>query len=223
MVARAVVVACLALGSCSGGGAAAPAATPAGAPSGEPVGDPTSEPAPDEPAPGPDEPDEVPPVEPEPPQESAAPPAPSGAKDAAQVLLDEHNRYRAQHCARPLAWSAKLAASALAWAKHLRQHGCAFEHSNTQYGENLAAGTTGAMSAADVVAMWYREVADYDFRAATFSPDSGHFTQLVWAGTAQVGCGQVSCKGMDIWVCQYDPPGNVIGDFARNVSPTSCR
>ena len=41
----------------------------------------------------------------------------------------------------------------------------------------------------------------------------------MWKGTAQVGCGMSQCKGMDVWVCEYDPPGNWDGQFKQNVPP----
>lgn len=51
------------------------------------------------------------------------------------------------------------------------------------------------------------------------SSGCGHYTQLAWRDTAEVGCGLSHCEGpangsvwlWDIWVCNYDPPGNVIG------------
>jgi hypothetical protein len=52
------------------------------------------------------------------------------------------------------------------------------------------------------------------------SPTTGHFTQLVWKSTRQVGCSRHECDG-DVkgWllVCEYAPSGNVIGAFERNV------
>jgi hypothetical protein len=52
---------------------------------------------------------------------------------------------------------------------------------------------------------------------------TGHFTQLVWVGTQRLGCGVAQCADMDVWVCRYDPPGNVQGRYQDNVLPTSCR
>lgn len=71
----------------------------------------------------------------------------------------------------------------------------------------------------------------YDFSKPTgFSEETGHFTQLVWKGTREVGCAAVDCgltdpdgeKGEDGdvgwkraqgWyvVCEYGPAGNVVG------------
>ena len=71
--------------------------------------------------------------------------------------------------------------------------------------------------------MWYAEVRGFDFRRGGFSMETGHFTQVVWAATERVGCGVAQCNGMDVWVCNYDPPGNLEGAYRDNVRPTSCR
>ena len=71
--------------------------------------------------------------------------------------------------------------------------------------------------------MWYGEVKQYAFPDGGFSMETGHFTQVVWRGTTQLGCGVSTCRGMDIWVCEYDPPGNVQGQYRQNVLPTSCQ
>lgn len=170
--------------------------------------------------------DATPPGPASPDQPDAQPPArsSSGLPPALQTLLDSHNRVRAQHCAQPLQWSTRLAASAQAWADRLRAKGCAFEHSQTKYGENLAAGSQGALDAEGVTAMWYDEIGKYNFKRPGFSMETGHFTQVVWRQTTQLGCGQSTCdNGMEIWVCQYDPPGNVHSQFPANVSPKGCR
>lgn len=152
-----------------------------------------------------------------------SPPASPAASSEAQQLVDAHNRVRARHCAKPLAWSAKLAQVAQQWANALRDKGCVFGHSGGDYGENLAAGTSGTLDADAVVRMWYDEVARYRFPNGGFSAQTGHFTQVVWRGTARVGCGRSQCKGMDIWVCEYDPAGNWEGQYRENVLPTGCR
>jgi len=140
-----------------------------------------------------------------------------------KAVVDAHNRVRAKHCAPPLQWSAKVAASAQRWANNIRDRGCALGHSGGQYGENLAAGTSGMLDAAAVVGMWYDELKHFNFRSGGFSMKTGHFTQVVWRGTTAVGCGRSQCNGLDVWICQYDPPGNVEGQYRQNVSPLGCR
>ena len=141
----------------------------------------------------------------------------------ADAVVDAHTQVRARHCAPPVAWSAKLAAVAQRWADHLRDGGCLFEHSRTDYGENLAAGTDGALDADGVVGMWYGEISKYDFRRGGFSMETGHFTQVVWRATTKIGCGTSQCNGMTIWVCNYDPAGNVEGEYRDNVEAAGCR
>lgn len=162
--------------------------------------------------------------------------APSDASDAEEAssegdrppaelepLLEAHNRLRRKHCAPPLAWSDDVAKTAQRWANKLEKRGCSLDHSQSDYGENLAGGTAGGMNPERVADVWYREKEDYDFRKGSFSMDTGHFTQLVWVGTRRLGCGKATCKEREVWVCNYDPPGNVQGDYKRNVLPTSCR
>jgi pathogenesis-related protein 1 len=39
----------------------------------------------------------------------------------------------------------------------------------------------------------------------------GHYTQIVWRDTTSVGCAAQSCPQGEIWVCDYSPPGNYVG------------
>jgi hypothetical protein len=71
--------------------------------------------------------------------------------------------------------------------------------------------------------MWYDEVNKYNFNNPGFSASTGHFTQLVWKATTDLGCGiAISAKNRIYGVCNYTPPGNVVGtnnEFKRNVLP----
>ncbi len=165
-------------------------------------------------------------AEPAPSPEAASPAPPRTGRPAAgdaDALVAAHNRVRGKHCAGPLAWSSKLAQVAQRWADSLRDKGCMFSHSGGTYGENLAAGTSGMLDPEAVVKMWYDEIADYKFPNGGFSMKTGHFTQVVWRGTTHLGCGRSQCKGMDIWVCEYDPAGNWEGQYRENVLPVGCR
>lgn len=126
-------------------------------------------------------------------------------------LLDAHNAYRDQHCAPPMTWSKAAAASAQEWANQ-----CNFSHPGGHgYGENLAWGTS--MSPARAAQMWYDEVGAYDWNNPGFSQATGHFTQVVWQSTTQIGCGMAQCGNRTFIVCRYAPPGNYEGQFPQNV------
>lgn len=219
MLRRAAIATTLLIAACPGPGAAPHTDEPrTDEPRrAEPVGDPVDEPRFDVPA---DDPRAEAPREPPPRDEP--PPARPGLDATATGLLAAHNRVRAAHCAPPLVWSPALAAEATAWADALAANACAFEHSSSPYGENLAGGTASALGPDEVVAMWSREVSDYDFRRPRFGMTTGHFTQVVWKGTTQLGCGVATCSGQSRWVCNYDPPGNVAGDFPANVAAAYC-
>jgi uncharacterized protein YkwD len=186
----------------------------AGAPGSVPGDGPPPAGAAEEPPPGPDR---------------ADPPPPSGAAkpddSAGPAILAAHNRYRARHCAPPLTWSGELVKESQRWAKNLAAHRCAFEHNpDPRYGENLAYfRPPGALSQEDVAEQWYREIDGYNFKKPGFSMEAGHFTQLVWVGTKRLGCASVECGGGELWVCNYDPPGNMQGDFDANVRQTGCK
>ncbi|CAI4043665.1 hypothetical protein SKDZ_10G1340 [Saccharomyces kudriavzevii ZP591] len=137
--------------------------------------------------------------------------------DFASSVLAEHNKKRALHKDTPaLTWSNTLATYAQDYADNYDCSGT-LTHSGGPYGENLALGYD-ATSAVDA---WYNEISSYDFSNPGFSGNTGHFTQVVWKSTTQVGCGIKTCGGAwgDYVICSYDPAGNYEGEYADNVEP----
>ena len=136
-----------------------------------------------------------------------------------EELLREHNKARAEVGVGPLHWSKQLALYAEEWATHLVLTKCRLEHrpdSGTWqqvHGENLFMGTAGYYGVADAVKEWVSEKKYYKGGTLTSSnwEASGHYTQVVWKDTTQLGCAKVACKGNIIVVCNYDPPGNFLG------------
>jgi hypothetical protein len=132
--------------------------------------------------------------------------------DISSAMLSAHNAYRARHGVPPLSWSTTLAAGAQQWASACTRSGSGFGHSPDafrSYGENLSWGTS--QTPGQAVNSWYAESSLYDYNNAIASFNGGrvlHFTQLVWRGSQQVGCGVASCAGFNFYVCRYSPPGN---------------
>jgi hypothetical protein len=72
------------------------------------------------------------------------------------------------------------------------------------------------ITAKEVVESWASEARWYDYESNTCRAPEGescsHYTQIVWADTTRAGCGMTVCDGKgQIWVCDYEPAGNVIG------------
>jgi hypothetical protein len=140
--------------------------------------------------------------------------------DYAQRLLDLHNAERTRVGLAPLAWSVVLSEHARRWAEELARTN-EFMHSTNDSrpgeGENLFRGTAGAFPLERMVGHWLDERSNFKpgtFPAIARSGDwtsVGHYSQIVWPATREVGCGLAVAKGMEYLVCRYSPPGNVRG------------
>jgi pathogenesis-related protein 1 len=127
------------------------------------------------------------------------------------AMLAAHNRVRATLDLPPLRWSDKLAGVAYEWAVILLRTS-AFDHRRpNRYGENLFEIRGGSVEAKDVVAAWADEARDYNYHSNTCRGVCGHYTQIVWRETTHVGCAVARDAFREVWVCNYDPPGNVVG------------
>lgn len=136
----------------------------------------------------------------------------------ASSMLSQHNAKRALHKdTDSLSWSSNLENIAQAYADSYDCSGT-LTHSGKPYGENLALGYP-LYDGETGIAAWYDEIKNYDFSDPGFSDDTGHFTQVVWKDTTQVGCGYKQCSNE--WgiylVCNYLAQGNIIGEFSSNV------
>jgi pathogenesis-related protein 1 len=157
-------------------------------------------------------------------QPTTAPPPPGDplGDPLAEAFVAAHNRHRsaasptANPALPPVRWDEHLAARARAWAQR-----CEFRHSKTDYGENLGARTDQA-DPATIVAAWADEAAHYDHRRDRCASGQvcGHYTQVVWRSSTQIGCAVARCSGGGpfgggewfLSVCNYSPPGNWKGE-----------
>jgi Cysteine-rich secretory protein family len=140
-----------------------------------------------------------------------------------QTILDMHNQERAAVGVAPLTWSDSIAAGAQDWANSIASRGV-LEHSPRQsrpnQGENLAWGSSGGFTVAQHVQGWADEKSNYvpgtPIASGTAGPGGtyGHYTQMVWSDTTEIGCGMASAASGDYLVCRYSPSGNWIGEVA---------
>jgi pathogenesis-related protein 1 len=154
-------------------------------------------------------------------------PSPDGGNPAdspfAREMISAHNSVRISATPTPnpplpiLTWSTEAAQKAQEWADK-----CQFAHnpSRGNLGENIAAATPNHLTTMGVVQNWASESANYNYGTNTCTSTCGHYTQIVWRNTTQVGCATKVCDKnspfngftqWQIWVCNYSPPGNITG------------
>jgi hypothetical protein len=65
---------------------------------------------------------------------------------------------------------------------------------------------------------WYSEVKKHTFGSEPTTMGTGHFTQIVWKGSKEMGIALArSASNKIIVVANYDPPGNFVGRYSENV------
>jgi pathogenesis-related protein 1 len=136
--------------------------------------------------------------------------------DEEQAVLSYHNEVRASVNVPPLVWSKELSQHATAWGATLAANGCSLDHSqDSNYGENLFIGSLSLNHEAVVEAAksWESEKINYSGEPLKKANSSqvGHYTQMVWRNTTELGCAKVSCNSDLIVVCNYNPVGNYMG------------
>lgn len=135
-------------------------------------------------------------------------------------LLAAQNAERVRLGLKPLVWSAKLSEHAKKWAQTLATSDM-FEHApvgaDGGEGENLWTGTKDDYTPEEMIGFFIDE--RKMFKRSKFPDvsttgqwiDVGHYTQIVWKDTREVGCAIASNPRSDYLVCRYMPAGNVIG------------
>ena len=139
-----------------------------------------------------------------------------------QEALTVHNQYRHKHKAPPLKLNTELNEIAQRYAEELAAKDI-FEHSQNTWkgeniGENLYMCNGCLITGKEMTKSWYDEIKDYNFKRATFSSQTGHFTQVVWVDSKCVGFGAAKSKSGNYYgVANYYPAGNFLGEFSKNV------
>jgi pathogenesis-related protein 1 len=145
------------------------------------------------------------------------------ARDA-ELILKHHNTIRKEKGEVALTWSTTLAAYAQQWADHLAKNNhCEIMHrevcgqNGQTYGENIFWGSSAvAYPPVEASYNWYEEKKAYRYRKISGSSgyNTGHYTQMIWKDTQQMGVGVTICpNGAIIVVANYYPAGNVIGQY----------
>lgn len=143
-----------------------------------------------------------------------------------EEMVAAHNKYRKEVKSPDIKWSESLAQTAQTYAEKQKGNGCKMKHSGTKgLGENIywasaisySNGTSKPqdITSAKVTDSWGSEKANYTYSTNSCAAGKvcGHYTQIVWKNTTEVGCGKAVCSdNSQFWVCNYTPPGNYVGE-----------
>ncbi|ESN90023.1 hypothetical protein HELRODRAFT_104520 [Helobdella robusta] len=147
--------------------------------------------------------------------------------DVQSEIINAHNNFRKGEGSsnmKKIKWNSVLAEMADTWASS-----CSFTHGQPsspsspfpQTGQNLFATTVQAVNVSSYISSWYKEKEKFDSVTQTCAAKAvcGHYTQVVWAATSDVGCSYALCPTLPptkltnayFFVCNYGPAGNFVG------------
>ena len=142
-------------------------------------------------------------------------------KKMQELELKQHNYLRSLHGVPPLKLNEELNQIAQKYAEKLaKQRALNHSKDSDRYlkgkkgewvGENLFASfssSTIIYNSGSMSDSWYSEIKDYNFDTGKSTGVVGHFTQLVWKDSKEVGFGLGFAKGYVVGVANYYPGGN---------------
>lgn len=131
-----------------------------------------------------------------------------------QEVLDVNNLYRWALNLDSVSYNYSLEKEAKEWALVLAEKDRLIHAiSRNKHGENLAKASY-VFSVVDATNMWGIERLDYNHFTRHKKNVVGHYTQMVWQGTSEIGCALAKNeKGNYFSVCRYNPHGNIIRKY----------
>lgn len=119
--------------------------------------------------------------------------APAGSSDFERDCLRAHNEFRARHGVAPLRLNRKLCRFAEEWAKVIAARGTPAHRNNSPYGENIFCSWSSAsavhVEGGEPPEHWYDEGVNHVFGREPTTLKTGHFTQVVWRDSRELGVG----------------------------------
>ena len=148
--------------------------------------------------------------------------------------LKRHNYYRKYHQSVPMELTQKLNDYAQQYAETLAEKD-EMQHSTKEEREKIYGDWTGenlyyfwtsqidlTITGAAAVDDWYDEIKDYDFQNGKSKNGGvvGHFTQVLWKDSTQLGIGVAKSSKNSVYVVgNYHPGGNFNNNELKNVFP----
>ncbi|NXL46169.1 CRIS2 protein, partial [Podilymbus podiceps] len=135
------------------------------------------------------------------------------------LIVNQHNALR--RGVKPTAsnmmkmeWNYAAAQNAQKWANKctLRHSPANMRTTNVLCGENLFM-SSAPLSWSHAIQAWYKEVKNFEYGIGAKPPGAviGHYTQLIWYNSYQIGCAVAYCPRNQFnyfYVCRYCPAAN---------------
>jgi pathogenesis-related protein 1 len=138
--------------------------------------------------------------------------ATSLASSMSDDMLAAHNAIRAKLKLPPLVWSDNLAKAAQDWANTLLKERTFRHPATSPWGQNLFEIYRDEYNPGQIVTEWASEAVNYNYKTNQCKGMCGHYTQIVWRDTKELGCAVARGGDREVWVCDYSPPGNYQGE-----------
>jgi len=138
-------------------------------------------------------------------------------------ILEFHNELRQKHNSPPLNENEVLNDLASSYAESLSIKAQTEKDNYQKYNEEILGENifiSEYKTPEYVINKILDEKNNYDFSENKFSKSTGHFTQAIWKGTTDFGCGFWADKDKKKYnvVLLYYPAGNILGEFSQNVN-----
>ena len=138
-------------------------------------------------------------------------------------VLNFHNYFREKHNAEKLKFSPKL--SQKAQLKLLQLENDIFKYNSqdddendNEIGENLFITLEKDGNIIEKACeCWYNEKNNYNFNLNKYQNGTGHFTQIIWKKTKEIGSGYLNKNGKIYFLVLYFPIGNELFKFKENI------
>ena len=135
--------------------------------------------------------------------------------------LLKHNELRNKHGSPELQMNEELNKKAQEYAEKLLNNKnekiISFNiYKDSFFGENII--ISEKESPENICQKWYNEIVNYNFNIKKYQKDTGHFTQMIWKKTKEVGFGfHFDDYNNFCMVAYYYPAGNIFGEFSDNI------
>ena len=136
-------------------------------------------------------------------------------------IIEIHNIYRKRHNANELKLSSELCNKAKNKILQLSRNeynidSVEEDDDDNEIGENLYICQENK-NLLDICRDWYNEKEKYDFNLNKYQKGTGHFTQMVWKATKEIGFSYSFINEKKYFLVCYYPIGNELSKFKENV------